>query len=119
MSQIRNVAGLPYGWRAFLSTVPPMTSRPGPIAGADVHMQGMGVVQSPPVHALGYKGHASQFEPAGLHTSPGEPLLRISRDVHNLGPEEVPANVKVAELERQLAAMREREQGSLAWQQQQ
>jgi hypothetical protein len=53
MSQIRNVAGLPYGWRAFLSTVPPMTSRPGPIAGADVHMQGMGVVQSPPEHAFG------------------------------------------------------------------
>ena len=96
--------------------MPPMTSRPGPIAGADVHMQGMGVVQSPPVHALGYRGHASQFEPAGLHI--GEPMLRSSRDVHYPGPEEVPANVKIAELERQLAAMREREQGSLARQQQ-
>ena len=117
MSQMRNVAGLPYGGKAFPSTVPHMTSRPGPIAGADVHMQGMGVVQSPPVHALGYRGHASQFEPAGLHI--GEPMLRSSRDVHYPGPEEVPANVKIAELERQLAAMREREQGSLAWQQQQ
>ena len=71
---MRNVAGLPYGGKAFPSTVPHMTSRPGPIAGADVHMQ---------------------------------------------GPEEVPANVKIAELERQLAAMRERELGSLARQQQQ
>ena len=46
-------------------------------------------------------------------------MLRSSRDVHYPGPEEVPANVKIAELERQLAAMREREQGSLARQQQQ
>ena len=87
--------------------MPPMTSRPGPIAEADVHMHGMGVVQSPPVHALGYRGHASQFKPASLHI--GKPMLRSSWDVPNPGPEEVPADVKIVELERQLAAMRERE----------